>query len=199
MKLMLVQAALATLVVVALGAALALVLVRRRRMQAMAQGRAKAAMAELRKRVLLGTAAECRQREDVTVWGCVMELARPDGVASLVALEDGHTSLYTSTGGGILGGQAFPKVAAAARAFCLQAIDARPHTKPATEIPFPAPNFVAFYVLTPEGPHMAQIVEADLANGWHPLSPLFVTGHKLITELRLATTRPNPALDRPAS
>ena len=42
--------------------------------------------------------------EEHPVWGAVMDMAFPGGVATLVSLEDGTTSLYTSTGGGVIGG-----------------------------------------------------------------------------------------------
>src|SRR5436305_12772026 len=51
------------------------------------------------------------------VWGAVMDMAFPGGVASLVSLEDGSTSLYTSTGGGVIGGGAQPPVVEATQAF----------------------------------------------------------------------------------
>src|ERR1035437_6926854 len=40
------------------------------------------------------------------VWGALMEMGYPNGVATIVALADGTTSMYTSTGGGIIGGGA---------------------------------------------------------------------------------------------
>src|SRR5436309_11113376 len=50
------------------------------------------------------------------VWGAVMDMAFPGGVASLVSLEDGTTSLYTSTGGGVIGGGAHESVVKATQA-----------------------------------------------------------------------------------
>src|SRR5215475_5510044 len=37
-------------------------------------------------------------------WGCVMDMGYQNGVATLVCLRDGTTSLYTSSGFGIIGG-----------------------------------------------------------------------------------------------
>src|SRR5205807_5832373 len=58
---------------------------------------------------------------DRPVWGAVMDMAFPDGVASLISLEDGTTSLYTSTGGGVIGGGAHQPVVDATEAF-IQAV-----------------------------------------------------------------------------
>ena len=37
------------------------------------------------------------------VWGILMETGYPEGVATLVALGDGTTSLYFGNGGGVIG------------------------------------------------------------------------------------------------
>src|SRR5690348_17043141 len=44
------------------------------------------------------------------LWGCVMDTGYPSGAATLVCLSDGTTSLYTSTGGGMIGGGAHEQV-----------------------------------------------------------------------------------------
>jgi hypothetical protein len=52
-----------------------------------------------------------------TVWGALMEMGYPNGAATLVSLADGTTSLYTSTGGGTIGGGFHAQVAAATQSF----------------------------------------------------------------------------------
>ena len=49
-----------------------------------------------------------------------MEMAFPEGAATLVSLADGTTSMYTSTGGGVIGGGAHDAVVQAGRAFLLE-------------------------------------------------------------------------------
>ena len=51
------------------------------------------------------------------VFGGVMDMAFPNGAATLVALSDGSTSLYTSGGGGVIGGGAHPTVVRETMAF----------------------------------------------------------------------------------
>lgn len=51
------------------------------------------------------------------VWRAMMETAYPNGVATLVCVADGTTSLYTSTGGGMIGAGGHPSVVAANHAF----------------------------------------------------------------------------------
>lgn len=52
-------------------------------------------------------------RELPRVWGFVMDMTFPRGTASIVSLADGTRSLYTSTGGGVIGGGFHEPVAAA--------------------------------------------------------------------------------------
>lgn len=66
------------------------------------------------------------------VWGCVMETGYPNGTATLVCLRDGTTSLYTSSGFGIIGGGAHQAVVQANTAL-LAALTADLDRLPATD------------------------------------------------------------------
>jgi hypothetical protein len=55
------------------------------------------------------------------VFGVVMDMTYPNGSATVVALADGTTSLYTSTGGGVTGGGAHANVVQANRELLLEA------------------------------------------------------------------------------
>ena len=50
------------------------------------------------------------------VWGVVVDLALEDGAATVVSLVDGTTSLYTSTGGGLIGGGTIEPIGLASEA-----------------------------------------------------------------------------------
>src|SRR5215470_17118778 len=56
-----------------------------------------------------------RSQDNPNVWGVVMETGYPEGVATLVSLADGTTSLYLEGGGGIIGGGAHDNVANATK------------------------------------------------------------------------------------
>ena len=121
------------------------------------------------------------------VWGVLMELGYPQAVATLVALGDGTTSLYISTGGGIIGAGEHPPVRAASEKF-LAATEAHlAGFQPAAETPLPQTGRVRFYVRTYDGILGAEADEQDLGHGRHKLSPLFHAGHAVITEMRLAS------------
>jgi hypothetical protein len=120
-----------------------------------------------------------------TVWGLLMETGHPNGVATLVALADGTTSLYLSTGGGVIGGGAHPQVAAATRRL-LGIVERYLAQIPAsTQTALPAVGRVALRALTYHGRHVAEAAEDDLGYQRHPLWPVFHAAHDVITELRL--------------
>lgn len=51
------------------------------------------------------------------VWGILMETGYPQGIATLVSLADGTTSLYFSNGDGMIGGGQHANIAQASKAF----------------------------------------------------------------------------------
>jgi hypothetical protein len=119
------------------------------------------------------------------VWAVLMETGYPRGVATLVALADGTTSLYLSSGGGMIGAGGHPHVAAATLRL-LGAVEQQLDRMPATlDTDLPEAGRVALRALTYEGQHVVEADEADLGYGRHPLSPVFHAAHDVITELRL--------------
>jgi hypothetical protein len=114
-----------------------------------------------------------------------MEMGMGTTVASVVSLADGTTSLYTSTGGGVIGGGAHQQVVEATQRF-LDAIEQSIElTTPTDVLPLPQPNEVRFNILTYQGPRTASAQRPDLDQPQHPLRPLFMLGQGVITQLRL--------------
>jgi len=114
-----------------------------------------------------------------------METGYPEATATLLALGDGTTSLYLSSGGGIIGGHAPEGVRQANAEFLDTANQYYQHLEPTESFPVPAEGQTLFYVLTDSGVLGGTGLEDDLGFGRHPLSPLFHAGHRVITELRL--------------
>jgi hypothetical protein len=145
-------------------------------------------MRELRERLLTtdpGSLALGPSDRLPRVWGALMEMGTVSGTASLVAVADGTTSLYLSTGGGIIGGGEHPQVADASSAF-LDAVEAALDALDSVdEAVVPEPETVRFTALTYDGLRGGGAPEDDLGAGRHPLSPLFVAGHDVLTQLRL--------------
>jgi hypothetical protein len=120
------------------------------------------------------------------VWGALMEMGTPDGAASLVMLADGTTSLYASTGGGVIGGGQHAPVAAASTAFLAELERHLDSFTPDSGDDLPDPGQVAFRALTYSGRRALVAREQDLGERRHPESPLFFAGHEVITQLRHA-------------
>lgn len=119
------------------------------------------------------------------VWGALIDMAYPRGTATLVALADGTTSLYTSTGGGIISGGSHQAVGAATRSFLADLERHLSLLQPDPDAALPAAGRVIIRALTYTGRLAAQAPEDDLGHGRHPLSPVFHAAHRVITELRL--------------
>jgi hypothetical protein len=123
------------------------------------------------------------------VWGVLMETGYTVGNATLVALADGTTSLYYSTGGGMLGSGEYTPVAEASKALVVQAQNHLQDMSSAVEFPLPAAGQVRFTFLTYSGMVTAKVSEKTLAAGKHPLSSLFTLAYETLTQLRLLSER----------
>jgi hypothetical protein len=115
----------------------------------------------------------------------VMDTVYPNAAVTLVALADGTTSLYLSTGGGIIGGGEHERVAAVTRRLVTMAEEAVDAIPSVADDALPPEGATTMRVLTYEGPHAVTAPEDDFGNGRHKLSPLFHGAQDVITELRL--------------
>ncbi len=120
------------------------------------------------------------------VWGVMMEMALPSGVATLISIRDGTASLYTSTGGGVLGGYSAKEQA---RSFVSESEKHLAGMKPTKEFPYPAVGRVKFYVLTREGVYAVEAADRAMWSERHALHPLYRAGHEVLTGLRLASEK----------
>jgi hypothetical protein len=122
---------------------------------------------------------------EAPVWGILMETGYPEAAATLLAFSDGTTSLYLSSGGGVIGGHAYQSVRQANAALLETANQYYRHLKSSESFPVPATGHTLFYALTDSGVLSGGDREDELGHGRHPLSPLFHAGHRVITQLRL--------------
>jgi hypothetical protein len=106
----------------------------------------------------------------------VMDWSMDSGAATLVAFDDGTTSLYTSTGGGVIGAGNHDAVRDAAVQFRAEAERMLTEfTAVAANDPFSLPprNAVSFYVITDSATLRAgPIATSRLIAGDHPLAAL---------------------------
>ncbi|TMC05409.1 MAG: hypothetical protein E6J35_03875 [Chloroflexi bacterium] len=123
------------------------------------------------------------------VWGAMMEMRIGSADVSLVAVAEGSTSLYFSTGGGVIGGGEHESVRAANRKL-LGVIEKLFPAFVAREAPVPVLNgAVSFAVFTYDGLRAARDTEERLRQKKSPLWPAYYIGQEIITALRLATEK----------
>ena len=124
----------------------------------------------------------------VQVWGGVMELGMPEGAATIASLADGTTSMYLSTGGGVIGGGEHEHVAAASIRFLQRLEQELDQLPPDESMDLPDPDSVAFYAFTYRGRRRREETEQAVSSEDHPLFRLYAAGHGMITALREAET-----------
>lgn len=118
------------------------------------------------------------------VWAVLFETGFEQAAVTLAALVDGTTSLYYSTGGGMLGSGSYAPVAQSARRLILEAEEYFQGMVPTNCYPLPDIGQVRFYVLTYQGSFTAEASEEELGEGNHELSSLFYIAHQVIASLR---------------
>lgn len=145
-------------------------------------------MAEMRARVFAVKPEQIGINRDnfpQEVWGVLMETGFKDGGAySLVVLADGTTSIYFSTGGGVIGAGQHEQVRKASMNLLAVANRYLSSAKTVTSHPLPGAGQVTFYFLSYEGVLSYSAPEESLGQGEHKLSKLFIAGHQVISEIR---------------
>jgi len=123
------------------------------------------------------------------VWGVLVDTGYPEGVATLVALADGTTSLYFSNGGGVIGAGEHEKVRTASGALLAAAEAQLDAFGPVEETTLPPVGRVRFYVKTFGRLLCADAWKQELAQGHHALSPVFFAAHDVIGAVRESSSR----------
>lgn len=146
-------------------------------------------MRRLREQALRATAADLEiepTERHPRVWGAIVELGYPTGIATLMVLSEGTISLYFSNGGGVIGAGEDPAVRLPGEVL-LDSLEAHlAELQPVEVTPTPRIGRVRFYARTFDGTFGAEVPEEDLTSGEHPLSPTFHAAHAVITAIRHA-------------
>ena len=121
------------------------------------------------------------------VWGVLMETGYPDATVTLVALGEGTTSLYFSTGGGIIGAGEHEPVAQATAELISRSQKFCRKMQPTNEFPLPAVGCVRFYLLTFSGVRTVEAIEEEVGIEKHLLFPLYCLAQDVITNIRICT------------
>jgi hypothetical protein len=121
----------------------------------------------------------------IEVWGVIMDQALENGIATVVAFADGSASVYLSSGGGSVGGQAHESIRAAAHEALIAANQIRPQAHLTTYFPLPKRGQVFFYLRTDSGIFAVRAREKQLRPSAQALSKLANAMQAVITQYLL--------------
>jgi hypothetical protein len=117
------------------------------------------------------------------VWAALLDIGMAGGSASIAVVADGTVSMYTSTGGGMIGAGQHASVHAPAARF-LKTVEAiHESLEPASSAPVPGAGEAAVIALTYEGMRRGH-VELRVMSPKDPLARAWVAGQDVITALR---------------
>ncbi len=126
-----------------------------------------------------------RHDDHPDVYGLVIDIPGQGGSATVVALGDNTTSMYTSTGGGILGAGERPTVAASTQRLLTVTQDHFASFTGNDDGSLPEPGTVRLHVLTSQAPRVADIPgDAFWGRTPHPLLPVIAATQRVISDLR---------------
>jgi hypothetical protein len=130
--------------------------------------------------------------EEPTMWGALFETGYPNGVATLVCLRDGTTSLYLSGGGGLIGAGEHAAVVAANAEFRSTMSGQLGAMTPDEDRSLPGDGRVIMRALTYAGRRRFEAAEDDLGYERSELSPSFYAAQDVLTQLRIIDEGRNP-------
>jgi hypothetical protein len=119
-------------------------------------------------------------------YGVIMEYWQGDAIVTVVGFASGDSSIYYSTGGGLIGGRREPLVASAAGSLVATAQVELPDVPRVTAYPTPDPGKVTIYVLTTAGLRGVQAAQGEMATAEYRLNPLYAGAQKIVSEFRAA-------------
>jgi hypothetical protein len=147
------------------------------------------AMAEdpgLRELALSGSEQELGFDFPASPWAFILETGFPEGSFTLVTISDGTTSLYYSSGGGVIGAGEHINVSNASKQAVQLAADNVQLFEPLNEaLPPPTDGMVTMYIRSGQDLFYLTAEEDLLGEGEHPASNAFYAAHEVISQIRL--------------
>jgi hypothetical protein len=137
----------------------------------------------------LGATSENPTDSDVVA--AVMDVGFELGAATLVALPDGTTTLYTSGGGAIVGAGEQEDVAAATKLYVSETRASLPDFVPSNNTDLPAPDDVTLRALTQDANYAVTVSVEQLRLGTHPLSRVYAAAQLVVTAVQAVVESPD--------
>jgi hypothetical protein len=142
---------------------------------------------DLRALALSTTPETFHLKSDAEVYGVVMDWNVGSGIVTVTSLLSGDASMYTSSGGGVIGGVGHKTVRDAAIAFVKSCSDYRKHFSNSADTSAVSEGSIKFFLLTGRGRLVAEEKLENFDNSSSPLLGLFIEANKVIARLREST------------
>ncbi|MEO7216156.1 hypothetical protein [Mucilaginibacter sp.] len=126
--------------------------------------------------------------DNETAFGVVIEFGTEDGTATVISLATGDASMYTSGGGGMIGGAYRDNVKKAAISFVNTSQRFFTQMRPGNTA-LPAIGHIKFHVLTNKGAYSFEGLEAEITAQNSEWVDLFDKANEVITQLRLISDK----------
>jgi hypothetical protein len=123
-------------------------------------------------------------KDKAEVYGLVMDWEMGGAIATTIVYMTGDASMYTSTGGGVIGGGQHQNVNSAAKQLIKVAQTYLDKAIKTETTPLPQTDNVKFYLLTNKGIYVGQEVMSNFENNSSKWLGLFEESNKVLTELR---------------
>ena len=123
-------------------------------------------------------------KEKTEVYGVIMDWEMSGAVATTICYMSGDASMYTSTGGGIIGGGQHQNVSSASKQLVTLAQTYLDRAIKTETTSLPEKDNVKFYLLTNKGVYVGQEIMTNLENNTSKWLGLFEESNKVLTELR---------------
>jgi len=129
-------------------------------------------------------------KDKTEVYGVIMDWEMGGAVATTIAYMTGDASMYTSTGGGVIGGGQHQNVNSAAKQLIKVAQTYLDKAVKTETTPLPETNNVKFYLLTNKGIYVGQEVMSNFENNSSKWLGLFEESNIVLTELSKISGNP---------
>jgi hypothetical protein len=123
-------------------------------------------------------------KDKTVVYGIIMDWEMNGAVATTISYMSGDASMYTSTGGGVIGGGQHQNVSSVAKQLVTLAQTYLDKATKTDSTPLPDRDSVKFYFLTNKGIYVGQEVMSNFENNSSKWLGLFEEANKVLTELR---------------
>jgi hypothetical protein len=123
-------------------------------------------------------------KDKTEVYGIIMDWEMNGAVATTISYMSGDASMYTSTGGGVIGGGQHQNVSSAAKQLVTLAQTYLDKATKTDSTPLPDKDSVKFYFLTNKAIYVGQEVMSNFENNSSKWLGLFEEANKVLTELR---------------